>query len=78
MPTVDVIKGWIFYFYSNEHNPPHIHFSKGEKSGKIEIESLEFGKTFNLSPKDVSFIKKTVRKNQKRYLKLWYEHLKDL
>ncbi len=36
MPTVLLILGWRFYFFSNENNEPiHIHVSKAEMEGKF-------------------------------------------
>jgi hypothetical protein len=39
MPTVLYIKGWRFFFYSNEGNEPiHIHVQKGEKECKYWLD----------------------------------------
>jgi len=36
MPTVLLINGFRFFFYSNENNEPiHIHVTKGNAEGKI-------------------------------------------
>jgi len=36
MPTILLIMGWRFFFYSNERNEPiHIHARKAEKSANI-------------------------------------------
>lgn len=39
MPTVLQIKGYRFYFFSNENNEPmHIHIEKAGANGKVWIE----------------------------------------
>lgn len=39
MPTVLLIDGFRFFFYSNESNEPaHVHVTKGDGNGKIWLE----------------------------------------
>jgi len=39
MPTLLLVKGFRFFFYSNETNePPHIHVRRGDAGGKIWLE----------------------------------------
>ena len=39
MPTLLLLYGFRFFFYSNEGNePPHIHVVKGNSNGKIWLE----------------------------------------
>jgi hypothetical protein len=37
MPTIFEYFGLIFYFYSNEHNPVHVHVKKGDKETIFEL-----------------------------------------
>lgn len=41
MPTVLRIRGYRFFFYSNEHLPQHIHVEKGNNTAKFNIEEVE-------------------------------------
>lgn len=39
MPTVFIINGFRFFFYSNENDEPiHVHVEKAEASGKVWLE----------------------------------------
>ncbi len=41
MPTVLLINGFRFFFYSNENNEPvHVHVTKGNADGKIWLEPV--------------------------------------
>ena len=37
MPKIYEYLGFIFYFYSNEHEPIHVHVSKAERESIFEI-----------------------------------------
>ncbi len=41
MPTVLRKDGFKFFFYSNEHEPKHIHVLKGSGFAKIDLVTLE-------------------------------------
>lgn len=40
MPTILNIKGYRFFFYSNEHLPIHIHLEKGDATAKFILEPI--------------------------------------
>lgn len=37
MPTVTIIKGYRLFFYSNDHEPLHIHIEKDNKTAKYNL-----------------------------------------
>jgi hypothetical protein len=37
MPTILFINGYRFFFYLNEHEPIHIHVSKGDSDARIVL-----------------------------------------
>jgi len=51
MPTLLNKDGFKFFFYANEHEPRHIHVSKGEGFFKIELENLRIINN-HMKPKD--------------------------
>lgn len=63
MPTILLIFGWRFYFYSNENREPlHIHVQKAEMEAKFwldeELFEIREAYSYNMKPND----KKEVRK----------------
>ncbi len=43
MPTILYVRGWRFFFYSNERNEPiHIHCKKAEKECKYWLDRANF------------------------------------
>ena len=65
MPTVLLVMGWRFYFYSNEMNEPiHIHCKKAEKECKYWIDrenfDLDEAYSYNMNNKDKRQVKKII------------------
>lgn len=63
MPTVLLILGWRFFFYSNERDEPiHIHCTKADAEAKYWLDVDQFdireAHAFNMSPSD----RRTVRR----------------
>lgn len=65
MPTILLIDGWRFFFYSNENNEPiHIHCQKAEKECKYWLDTDNFdileSYSYNMSNKDKRTVKKII------------------
>ena len=65
MPTILLIDGWRFFFYSNEGNEPiHIHCKKGDRERKYWLDRKNFdiaeAYTYNLSGSDKRSVKKII------------------
>lgn len=76
MPTVLLILGWRFYFFSNENNEPiHIHVSKAEMEGKFWLDESTFEITesfsYNMSPKDKREIRKIIFEHFDYIIEQW-------
>ena len=53
MPTILKIDGFRFFFFSNEHEPEHIHIEKGDMYARIELETLIVTNSHKTSSKDL-------------------------
>lgn len=76
MPTLLFIRGLRFFFYSNENNePPHVHVTKGNASGKIWLEPsilIAYLNGFtNAEEKDIMTI---INDHSENFKQKWYEH----
>ncbi len=65
MPTILLVLGWRFFFYSNEGNEPiHIHCQKAEMECKYWLDVQEFDLeeafSYNMSAKDKRDVKKII------------------
>ena len=73
MPTVVIIDGFRFFFYSNEHLPKHIHVEKAEKTAKFDIEVVELTKSYRFSASELKLIRKLIEVNQELFIQKWDE-----
>lgn len=65
MPTILFIKGWRFFFYSDEGNEPiHIHCTKAGKRCKYWLNDDEYNiveaYALNMNPAEKRFVKKII------------------
>jgi hypothetical protein len=76
MPTILLIDGWRFYFYSNENKEPfHIHCRKAEKEGKYWLNDKSFDVkeafTYAMSSVDKRIVRKILFENFEYFKKEW-------
>lgn len=76
MPTILLLNGLRFFFWSNENNEPiHVHVTKGDANGKIWLEPeirIEYLIGFsNSEQKDILDI---IQKNSENFKNKWNEY----
>lgn len=74
MPTVLIIKGYRFFFYINDHTPPHIHVEKGRSTAKYDLRNAELVKSKRFNAKEISEIRKLVIDNAEFLISKWDEY----
>lgn len=75
MPTVLLINGYRFFFFSNERNEPmHIHIEKAEKYAKFWIQPLFVAVNFGFTGKELREIGEIIEKNETLIGDKWNEH----
>lgn len=77
MPTVLRIKGYRFFFYTNEHIPIHIHIEKDNKTAKYNLEPLELVYTRRFKASEISEIRRLVSENLEFLISKWNEYFND-
>ncbi len=40
MPSIKILDCFKFFFYSNDHDPPHIHIEKENKPAKFNLDPI--------------------------------------
>ena len=81
MPKIFEYFGLIFYFYSNEHEPIHVHVQHGDKESIFELIMMDGelerinirGKAGSepLSGKDQRIVEEFIRKYNKNIIQKW-------
>ena len=76
MPTLLLINGIRFFFYSNENNEPiHVHVTKGNANGKLWLEpNVRIEYMFGFSNAEEKFILETVNENAENFKLKWNEY----
>lgn len=72
MPTLLYLDGFKFFFYANEHEPKHVHVTKGDGFAKIELETLRVVQNF-LKPKELKIALDITRTHKAKFEEKWDE-----
>lgn len=79
MPTILLINGYRFFFYSNEHLPVHIHVEKDNATAKFILEPfVELVKSKKFNASEIKDIRILVIANKDYFIKKWYEYFDDI
>lgn len=73
MPTILKYKKYRFFFYSNDHEPKHIHIEKDEKTAKFKIETIELIKSNGFNSLELKRIRILIENNHELFNQKWNE-----
>lgn len=71
MPTIFILFGYIFKFYSNEHEPMHVHVIKGDKKAKYAIFPVRLVDNHGLKPSELKLVESIIEENQEVIAEHW-------
>ena len=75
MPTIFIVDGFRFFFFSNEGNEPiHIHVEKGEKYAKFWLKPISVAYNYKFNNVEINRINKIIEKRRKEIEERWNEH----
>lgn len=80
MPEVFRRMGFVFYFFSNEHLPIHIHVRKGNGEAKFEFKDngkIELSKSINMKLPDLKIAQILVETYQDDIIDEWLKHFNE-
>jgi len=77
MPTVFILFGYVFKFYSDDHTPVHIHVIKDGKEAKYNVVP-ELEQVFNhgFKKNEISIIEGVIEENIEVIKERWKEYFK--
>lgn len=67
------MKDSVFFFYSNEHLPKHIHIEKAEKTAKFNLENIALVKSSGFNSAQLKTIRNLVEENLELLIYKWDE-----
>ena len=70
MPTLLNIKGFKFFFYANEHPPPHVHVMNSSGWAKIELETGTVIYS-SLKKQELRECLELLKMNRQEFLEVW-------
>lgn len=77
-PVVHREGGFVFFFYSNEGNPPepiHIHVRRAESVAKIWIEpGVTLEESYEFNSRELRSILDIVTARKEFFVRCWHEH----
>jgi hypothetical protein len=77
MPTIIIVNGYRFYFYSNENDEPvHIHIEKAEGNAKYWLDPIQEAYSYDFTARQRKDIAKLVKEHCDTLKDAWYEYFK--
>lgn len=61
-----------FFFFTNEHLPPHIHVRSADGKAKFNLIDGTMMEENTLKPKDLKRAKEVMQEKRKEFLQEWY------
>ncbi len=73
MPTLFILFVFRLFFWSNEHDPIHVHVSKGDSEAKFNVETLTLVDNFGFKPSELKLIESIIEENTEIIINRWNE-----
>ena len=70
------IFGLRFFFYSNDHRPPHVHVRSADGEARFTIEDVDCIENKGLKSKDIFLAESIIEENKEIFLARWNEFFK--
>ena len=77
MPTIINVKGFRFFFYSNDHDPLHIHIEKDSKTAKFSLAPVELLKSKKFNASELKVIRIIIEGNIELLKQKWNEYFNN-
>lgn len=74
MPTLFILFGLRFFFYSNEREPIHVHVRSADGEAKFRIEPLELIENKGLKSREITLAESIIDENMEIIKERWNEY----
>ena len=75
VPRVFEKEGYRFFFYSNEHDPVHVHVTKGDGEAVLHLgPPMEVQESFGMKVRELARAVELAEENRGLILRIWNEH----
>jgi hypothetical protein len=76
MPTIFRKDGFRFFFYSNDHEPIHVHVTHGDGEAVFNVgEMVELRESVAMKVRELARAQELAEQNRELILSKWHEHL---
>ncbi len=78
MPTVLRLRGYRFFFFSNESDePPHIHIESAERYAKFWLRPVALARNRGFRRNELTELHRIVGQRESLFLRKWHEYFGD-
>lgn len=74
MPLILLINHIRFYFFSNEHEPIHIHVTHAGRSCRVEIGTHKVTQIKGFNEREINKVIKLVKEHEDIFIQKWEEY----
>jgi len=71
MPTIFILFGFRFMFYTNDHEPIHVHVVKGNISAKFTLFPVDLIENNGLKPAELKLVESVIEENKEVISEHW-------
>ena len=76
MPTLFTLFGFRFMFYSNDHEPIHVHVIKDEHEAKFCVDPVQLVENNGLKASELRLAESVIEENKEIIINRWNEYFK--
>lgn len=76
MPELLRVFGLRFFFYSNDHWPPHVHVRNNDGEARFTLDPIECIENYGMKNKDLYLAESIIEENKEIFLNRWNEFFK--
>ncbi len=74
MPTIFIFFGFRFMFYSNDHDPVHVHIFKDGNEAKYNVTPIGLIYNHGFKKQELALIESIVEENKEIIIERWKSH----